>query len=201
MQNLPLFPLPVVLFPGAWMPLHIFEQRYRDMVSDVVAGDGRFGLIHHDADEQGPFLMEAGRVGTIARIEKHQPLPDGRSMILVRGVERFAIEAEQPMERLYYRADVVPYVDEEVPRLEAILEARAHTLEIFHALIDQIAEPQGPVPEYDLNLDLSFQLAPAVQIDDRWQQALLLERREVVRLERLEAVFQAALERQAPEDG
>jgi ATP-dependent Lon protease len=93
-QRLPLFPLPIVLFPGTLIPLHIFEPRYRDMVADVLETDRRFGLIYHDPDRQGPFLSEEGRVGTVARIRRHQPLPDGRSLILVRGLERFRIESE-----------------------------------------------------------------------------------------------------------
>ena len=85
MEVLPLFPLPVVLFPGAPMPLHIFEARYRRMVGRCLEFDKRFGLLHHDSDEDGPFLNEAGQVGTVAVIEEFQPLSDGRSLVLVRG--------------------------------------------------------------------------------------------------------------------
>ena len=48
---LPLFPLPLVLFPGAPLPLHIFEPRYRQMLSDCIAGDSRFGIIYRPEDE------------------------------------------------------------------------------------------------------------------------------------------------------
>ena len=200
MKSIPLFPLPVVLYPGAYMPLHIFEQRYRQMVADCLEGCGEFGLVYHQPDEQGPFMIEPGRVGTIARIEKHQPLPDGRSMILVRGCQRFAIEAEQPMERMYYRADVVPFEDVTVPRPGAIVEVRARTLELFMTVVTEMADVEDEIPSYDVNLDLSFQLAPAIQIDGRWQQSLLEAREEVERLERLEAVCQAALDRHLPDE-
>ncbi|NNK64997.1 MAG: ATP-dependent protease, partial [Gemmatimonadetes bacterium] len=53
MLTLPLFPLPVVLFPGTCTPLHIFEPRYQKMVAKCLAGDRRFGLIYHDSDDQG----------------------------------------------------------------------------------------------------------------------------------------------------
>ena len=201
MQRLPLFPLPVVLFPGAWMPLHIFEERYREMLTDCLAGSREFGLVHHEPDEQGPFLSEVGRVGTIARIEKHQPLPDGRSMILVRGGARFAIDRDLPMSHRYYEADVVPYLDAGVSKVGPMVEIRARTLEMFHDVVNALPDFDGAVPEYDVNVDLSFQLAPSIQIDGRWQQSLLEARSETERLERLEAVFQAALEHQAPEDG
>lgn len=201
MQRLALFPLPVVLFPGALVPLHIFEERYRVMVRDCLEASAEFGLIHHQPDDQGPFLMERGRVGTIAHIEKHHPLPDGRSMILVRGGNRFEIRKDHPMERLYYEADVVPYVDASVPKRDAIVEVRARTLELFLTVVETMPEFDGTVPEFDLNVDLSYQLAPTIQIDARWQQSLLEATSEADRLERLEAVFQAALERQMPDDG
>jgi len=201
MQNVPLFPLPLVLYPGASVPLHIFEPRYRAMVEDCLDEGRDFGLMHHDPDEQGPFLMERGRVGTLAKIVEHRTLPEGRSLILVRGGSRFAIDLDLEMTRLYYEADVVPYEDESVPRLDAIREARASTLELFTTVIQALDESPERMPEFDLNLDLSFQLAPAVQIDLRWQQSFLELRSEVARLERLDAVFQAAVEARGPDIG
>lgn len=194
MQKLPLFPLPLVLYPGAVAPLHIFEPRYRSMVQDCLEQKREFGLIHHDADDSGPFLMETGRVGTVARIQEHRPLPDGRSFILARGQSRFRIVQDHEMTQLYYQADVEPYLDETIPRQEAIREARSHTLGLFAELLRALDETPGELPEFDVNLDLSFQLAPAVQIDMQWQQSLLELRRESARLERLDAVFQAAVE-------
>lgn len=196
-----MFPLGSVLVPGGVLPLHIFEPRYRDLVADCLAEGREFGLVHHDSDEQGPFLMEQGRVGTLARIVEHRELPEGRSLILVRGGARFSIESECEMERLYYQADVVPYEDESIPRLGAIREARIQTLELFTTVIHALDESPERMPEFDLNLDLSFQLAPAVQIDVRWQQSFLELRSETSRLERLDAVFQAAVEASGPDIG
>jgi Lon protease-like protein len=195
MPRLPLFPLPAVLFPGAPMPLHIFEPRYRRMVSRCLEGDGRFGLLHHDCDEQGPFLSEEGRVGCVAEIEKHQPLPDGRSLILVRGVARFQITSELESEEPFYEASVSGYTDTTRPHPDAIQKVRARTLELFHAVLESFPEPPDEVPAFDLNRELSFQLAPTIQIDRRWQQSLLELQDEVYRLERLDAVFQAAIDR------
>ena len=201
MQHLPLFPLPLVLFPGATAPLHIFEPRYRRLVEDCLAADRPFGLVHHDPDEQGPFLMEKGTVGTFARITEHRALPEGRSLILVRGESRFAIQRDREMEHLYYEADVLPYEDASIPRVDAIREARARTLKLFAAVMEALDESPGDMPEFDLNLDLSFQLAPAVHIDLRWQQSFLELRSEAARLERLDAVFQAAVEARGPDIG
>lgn len=195
MKVLPLFPLPVVLFPGAPMPLHIFEPRYREMVSRCLDGDGRFGLIRHDPDEQGPFLLEEGRVGTLAEIEEHQALPDGRSLILVKGLQRFEIVEGLEQRQLFYEADIRPYLDVSRPRDEAILQAREHTLALFKLVLHAMEDPPEDPPTFDVGQDLSFQLAPLVQIDSRWQQSFLELREETHRLERLDAVFQAALDR------
>ena len=90
--RLPLFPLPVVLLPDAAMSLHVFEQRYREMVSHVLKTNRLFGLIFHDWDEQGPFLAEEGRVGCLAEIQEDEELEDGRFLLIVRGAGRFAID-------------------------------------------------------------------------------------------------------------
>jgi Lon protease-like protein len=201
MQHLPLFPLPLVLYPGAPAPLHIFEPRYRQMVADCLESGRDFGLIYHDPDEHGPFLMEHGRVGTLARIEEHRALPEGRSLVLVRGASRFSIERERAMEHLYYEADVLPFADRSVPRDEAIREARLRTLELFTAVIEALDESPEDMPAFDVERDLSFQLAPAVHIDLRWQQSFLELRSETDRLERLDAVFQAAVEARGPDIG
>lgn len=195
MLRLPLFPLPVVLFPDATMPLHIFEPRYRRMVARCLEFDRRFGLLHHDADDQGPFLNETDRVGCVAEIERFQPLPDGRSLIRIRGVHRFRIvegldESPEP----YYEARVAPYEDLVHPRPDAIRTVRHRTLGLLHEVLTGMPEPPDEVPCFDLERDLSFQLAPLVQIDGRWHQSLLELRDETYRLERLDAVFQAAVD-------
>lgn len=195
MHPLPLFPLPVVIFPDQPMPLHIFEPRYRSMVARCLEYDRRFGLIHHDSDDQGPFLSETGRVGTVAEIERFHPLDDGRSLIVIRGRERFEITRGLDLRELYYEAEVQPYLDVTRPRVEAIRTAREHTLELFHAVVASLDETPDELPEFDVGRDLSFQLAPTIQIDSRWQQSFLELREESHRLERLDAVFQAAVDR------
>ncbi len=177
------------------MPLHIFEARYRSMVAYCLEHDRRFGLIHHDSDDQGPFLLEESRVGSMVRIDKYQPLPDGRSLILVRCDARFEIVHGMEQRTLYYEAEVRPYLDLSHPRSDAIQVARRQTLELFDAVVASMEEPPEELPDLDLSCDLSFQLAPLVQIDTRWQQSFLELRQETHRLERLDAVFQAAVDR------
>lgn len=91
---LPLFPLPdLVFFPGTRLPLHVFEPRYRTMISDALEADQRFGIVllrpGWQADYQGAPPVH--RFGTLGTIEQFVTLDDGRYNLLVRGDVRFRI--------------------------------------------------------------------------------------------------------------
>jgi uncharacterized protein len=96
-SRIPVFPLPnVVLFPKAYLPLHIFEPRYRAMVSDAVTSGQCIGMAllkdGWETDYYGhPPVFSMGCVGRLANV---QTLADGRSNILLQGLERFEIERE-----------------------------------------------------------------------------------------------------------
>lgn len=95
--RIPVFPLPnVVLFPKTYLPLHIFEPRYRTMVSDAAMSGQCIGMAllkdGWEADYYGhPPVFSMGCVGRLASV---QPLADGRSNILLQGLERFEIACE-----------------------------------------------------------------------------------------------------------
>lgn len=116
---LPLFPLPqVVLMPGALLPLHIFEPRYRRMVQDVLASHRTLGIVQvldtATIDDEGhPRIAEVAGVGTIV---DHTELPSGRYNILVRGRARVRIQ-ELPFVPPYRRAaaTIMHSTDENVP--------------------------------------------------------------------------------------
>src|SRR5713226_853403 len=91
-RELPLFPLPVVLFPGMPMPLHIFEPRYRKMLADTRAGDNLFGLSYFDSAAAEKEIPLAGHIGCVAEVTETQALPDGRSNVLAVGVVRYRAE-------------------------------------------------------------------------------------------------------------
>src|SRR5436189_3175819 len=92
-RELPIFPLPIVLFPGAPQPLHIFEPRYRELLADCLAADRRFGIAYVPAEPApgSESLPRAGDVGCVALIQNTQGLPDGRSNILTVGERRFVL--------------------------------------------------------------------------------------------------------------
>jgi uncharacterized protein len=110
---LPLFPLPnVVLFPNVFLPLHIFEPRYRDMVTDALAGDRLIGMVllrpgWEQEYEKQPPVYPVGCSGLITHVER---LADGRFNLVLRGVERFRI-LEEDHERRYRRAIVEPLTE------------------------------------------------------------------------------------------
>jgi Lon protease-like protein len=199
--RLPLFPLPLILFPGTVIPLHIFEPRYRQMVDDVMEGDKRFGLLYHDPHEAGPFLSETGRIGTVAEIRRRQLLPGGRSLILVRGLHRFRILSELEGEALYYEATVGPYEDRPMEDQDALVRQRKKSLGLFKSVLRTQAHVPDALPTFRLKEELSFKLAAAVRMDPFWQQELLEMRDEVARLARLDPVFYVGLERGWEEGG
>jgi Lon protease-like protein len=194
-RRLPLFPLPVVLFPGTLIPLHIFEPRYRDMVADVMKTDGSFGLVYHDPDRQGPFMNEEGRIGTVAKIRRHQPLTEGRSLILVRGVERFRIQSEAEGPALYYEAFVTKVQDDPPADPEALRARRKSSLALFRSVLHTMPHVPEALPRFDVQDELSFKLAATLRMDPFWQQELLELRDEDLRLSRLEPLFRAGIQR------
>jgi Lon protease-like protein len=133
---IPIFPLPnIVLFPNVFLPLHIFEARYRTMVTDALAGDRMIGMVllqpgYREDYEGRPPVYPVGTAGVITHAE---PLPDGRFNIVLRGVEKFRIVDEDASKP--YRLALVDGVPEMVRdtdrdrlrhqrrRLEAVLKA------------------------------------------------------------------------------
>jgi uncharacterized protein len=103
-----------VLFPGVFLPLHIFEPRYREMVADALASDRMIGMVllrpgwQHEYEGRPP-VYPMGCSGVITHVES---LPDGRYNIVLRGVERFRIlEEEENDAKSYRRAIVEPVPD------------------------------------------------------------------------------------------
>jgi Lon protease-like protein len=193
--RVPLFPLPVVLFPGTVVPLHIFEPRYQQMVSDVLNGEKSFGLLYHDPDGTGPFAGGEGQIGTVAEIRRHQPFPNGRAMILVRGAERFQIQADVTGDALYHEAMVKMYDDEPKADFQRLVARRKRSLALFKNILQTLPHVPEAMPSFSVKRELSFRLAAVVRMDPFWQQELLELQDEVARLDRLDPVFQAGIER------
>ena len=191
--RLPLFALPLVLFPGATLPLHIFEPRYRALLADCRAGDGRFGIVLSDA-----AALEPGAVGCVAELRDVQALPDGRANIVVVGAERFAltrlVEAGTP----YPMAEVRSWDDAPEPDAETLRALDASVRAAFARVAQAartIADDTAPVPALPLDPgSLSFAVAAAVDFDLATRQRLLISRSAAERLRELDTLLRGAVE-------
>jgi Lon protease-like protein len=192
----------MVLFPGAVTPLHIFEPRYRQMVAWCLEHDRRFGIIFHDSDRMGPFERTEGRMGTVAEIGEFQLLPDGRSLLIAHGIERFRIEDGIEAETLYLEA-VVSLIEEPGPLASAA--RRRQTLALFDKVVAQMeaeakAEGAGSGESAEVEMqfsqdeELSFRIATSIRTDPAWQQALLELPDERARLDHIDELLHQVLD-------
>ena len=109
----PIFPLPIVQFPGALTPLHIFEPRYRKMLEDILSGDKSFGILLRGEEEvTTPASFSEGNVGCLVEVAVVQQLPDGRSNILCVGGSRFRLVRFVDGEEPYDQAEVELFDDD-----------------------------------------------------------------------------------------
>jgi Lon protease-like protein len=179
MQNglLPLFPLQVVLFPGSELPLHIFEDRYREMIAEVLRDKLEFGVVL--ASEKG--IVNTGCTATVDKVLKEYA--DGRMDILTRGRRRFEILMLNE-ERTFLRGAVDFFDDDKTD--PAAEDMRSRAMESFQALLalsKDDAPAMGSAPGAD-DPQLSFRLAQAVP-DLGFRQALLAMRSEADRMRQL----------------
>jgi ATP-dependent Lon protease len=181
-RELPLFPLPeVVLFPGRPLPLHIFEFRYRMMMSTILESDRRFGVLMVD-----PVQGEIAKVGCCAEIVRFQRLPDDRMKILTLGQQRFRVleyVREKP-----YRVGLVEWIEDRPPNedlyplareVEALLRDVVH---LSAKLTDQKIELPDDLPT--LPTELSYWVAGNLYGVAPEQQALLEMQDTAARLQR-----------------
>ena len=192
-RELPLFPLPVVLFPGMPMPLHIFEDRYRQMLADVRAGNNLFALSYFDSSSSEEDMPSAGHVGCVAEVAETQALPDGRSNILAVGVIRY--QAENYVERGDSYLVVRPsyFEDDEEDESELANKSR-EVASLFMRVANAIRvinDERGNLPDIsDTEAQkLSFLVAAAMEIELETKQDLLELRSTSERLDRLRGLL------------
>jgi len=180
-EMLPLFPLGAVLYPGMLLPLHIFEERYRQLVSDLLDGAAprRFGVIAiRKGRETGidgvRSLYEIGCTATVRRVERHE---DGRYDIVAVGTERFRL-LRLDQTRPYLQGEV-EILAEEPPDAAAAGPAVRLIQAAFREYLDALTEWGGATVRLeDLPGEpvlLSFIVAAAMVVDLPERQALLAE--------------------------
>ena len=171
-ETLPVFPLPnVVLFPHVFLPLHIFEPRYRARVADALEGDRIIGMAllkpGWDNDYEGrPPIYPVGCAGLITHAERHA---DGRFNIVLRGMEKFRVLGED-MSKPYRVAQIEP-VDEPVCRDLPVMRSERRRLE---HLILATSQPEEPItPPSMPDEDFINALAQYLNFEPLEKQALL----------------------------
>jgi ATP-dependent Lon protease len=198
-KHLPIFPLPLVLLPNELLPLHIFEDRYRKMLSDVEADRRLFGITYFNPTEAFIEKPELGTVGCVAEVREAQTLEDGRSNILTIGLIRFRlvdyIEAGEP----YLVGDLEFFEDDEEDAL--ILDPLAD--DVF-ALFKRIAKAahklsgeRGTFPDIPQAAPepLSFLVTAAFNLEPEMKYRMVETRSTIERLTELREILIQAVDK------
>lgn len=196
-SELPIFPLSVVLFPGVPLPLHIFEPRYRQMLSDIRDGNNLFGLSYFDASTTEKEIPPAGHIGCVAEVTETQALPDGRSNILTIGLIRYRIEEYVERGDPYLVARVSFFEDEDEDS-EPLHESSREVAESFTRIaraVRIINDERARLPDISDTEPqrLSFLVAAAMEVDSDVKMELLELRSTSERLSRLREMLTRAL--------
>lgn len=201
LEELPLFPLNTVLFPYAQIQLHVFEDRYRELVRDCLEYDRPFGIVLIRSGSEVGGDADPYMVGTVVRIVTVQNFDDGRMDIQVQGERRFRIR--RMMDPKPYMVGLVePVIEleiEDTPRMDAlVLKAR----EEFQMLVQNLFSKQDFNVEVRFPPDataLSFTIANLLPMENLEKQRLLEETDTMERLKGLIPILQKQnLETQAP---
>jgi Lon protease-like protein len=177
---LPLFPLDLVLFPGAPLPLHIFEPRYKEMIGECLEQEVPFGMVRVRENA----LSHVGCTAVILSVTKKYG--DGRLDIATEGKQRFEI-VQLNQERSFLRGEVKFFEDQTSYVAKAQMETVLQLHQELFAVLGQTAEalPQSP--------SLSFHLAHELPVDLDFKQTLLEMKSEVERIETLIEYYRASI--------
>jgi Lon protease-like protein len=196
-RELPLFPLPLVLFPGMPLPLHVFEERYRRPLADVRASNNLFGLSYFAPEPGAEERPPAGHVGCATEVVEVQPLPDGRSNIMTMGLVRYRVEEYVERGDPYLVARVEFFEDEEDDA--AVVGRRAGEVTKMFMRIARASgtanDERGALPELPEGDPerLSFLVAAVVEMEVDDKQRLLELRSTADRLRRLYTLLAQAV--------
>jgi Lon protease-like protein len=180
-SELGLFPLPLVLLPTEQLPLHIFEDRYKELIGECLADDLEFGLVFADDDGVRQIGTRAGVLEVLP-----PPFPDGRMNVLVEGRERFRV-VELTEGRSFHTADTAPVDDDDDPASDDVVE-RARML---FGRLRELTGSNVEVPDPALP-QLSYALASRVELANEIKLGLLAEVSERLRLEQVCEILQEA---------
>lgn len=185
-QQLPLFPLGTVLFPGGTLNLHIFEERYRTMISKCIEQSTPFGVVYlRSGDEvvEGHLIArpaETASIGTIAQISANVRLEDGRYLLNATGLRRFRIQ--YMLQRApYLVAAVIELPEEHGPQVDtAANELRSVYGRYWQAISMASGAPVEIEDLPDAPEAMAYQLAERLHVPyeqkQRWLETELSDR-------------------------
>jgi Lon protease-like protein len=177
---IPLFPLEIVVFPGAPLPLHIFEPRYKEMIGECLSQNRAFGMVRAKENAVSAIGCSAAILEVIKKYE------DGRLDISAEGVQRFEI-IQVSHERSFLQAEVAFFEDE--PSI--VNKNAADTVIQLH---EQLFAVMGQTIEFDRDAaHLSFRLAQDLPVDLDFKQTLLEMKSEAERIEILTEYYKATI--------
>ena len=186
MSDIPLFPLNVVLMPGAPMPLHIFEDRYKQMVDECLEDESEFGMVL--ADDSG-----TREVGCTARIvEMVERYDDGRMLILVEGSRRFKLN-NVLTGKPYYVGEIEYLQDEESG--EEITGLAEECVALLERVVEAATEGSVDIEIESPYRNLSFAIAGRIEFELETRQQILELPTEKERLEKVKELLGSAADR------
>ena len=182
LEDLRLFPLNVILFPGGFFPLRIFEERYKDMIAECLEQDVPFGVVLIKEGTEVGAPADPERIGTSTRILRSELLDQGRMNIMTKGQQRFEIEEiVQRVPHVIGRvrflvelegegcADLVPQINDEYVALVQNLTA------LTGGYTSRVDIPQDPN-------ELSYAIAANLELEPHLRQSLLVTETAATRL-------------------
>jgi Lon protease-like protein len=182
-RDFPLFPLGIVALPSEYVPLHIFEERYKTMIGECLEKDSEFGIVWLSEDGLKP-------VGCACEIERViERMPDGRLNILTRGTRPFRLVERQ--DNLPYPAGTIEFLADKPEEPDTGTLAKAHEAyaELVERATDKALEPD------ELAAMSAFDMAATVEFGLEAKQGLLELRSENARLRLVTRLFRSAARR------
>jgi Lon protease-like protein len=182
-RDFPLFPLQIVALPSELIPLHIFEERYKDLFARCLESEEEFGIVWVAEDGLRPIGCACEIVEVLETFE------DGRLNLVARGTRPFRIEARQ--ETFSYPAGTVAFLDDRAEQIDPTVLDDAH--DIYARLVERATEREPDLAE--IASMSAYQMAATVEFGLDAKQGLLDLRSETARLRLLTRLFRAAIKR------
>jgi ATP-dependent Lon protease len=198
-KHLPLFPLPLVLLPNEFLPLHIFEDRYKQMLADSLEDRKLFGITYFEPTDELSSKPPTGTVGCVAEVRENQPLPDGRANLLTMGIVRYRlidyVETGDP----YFVGDVV-FFEDEAESEEELAPLADEVYELFERVAKaafKLSGGRGRFPEIPKSPPepLSFLVTAAFNLDNQLKYQMLEMTSTSGRLEKLRDILNQAVDK------